>query len=176
MKETKLRIRFWGDPILKKKCLSVKEVNDDLRSLLDQMYVLMKVTDGVGLAGNQAGLNKRLVVVEYENNVFKLINPKIIKKEDQIVFEEGCLSFPGINIEIKRSGKVWVKALNEAGEKIDIEAEGLLAVILQHEIDHINGVVFIDRISLFRRLKLTKQLRKIKKERNKCDAKTKIKI
>jgi len=164
MKKIKLRIHFWGERILRKKCKKVKEVNDDIRVFLNEMYSLMRVSDGIGLAANQAGVDLRLIVIQIKDNVFKLINPKIIKKEGKIKIEEGCLSFPGITLGIKRAGKVWVSSLDENGNTIDIEADGILAVALQHEIDHINGIVFIDRISFLERLKLKNKLREIKKK------------
>ncbi|MCM8773586.1 MAG: peptide deformylase [Candidatus Omnitrophica bacterium] len=162
MKGTKLRIHFWGEKILRTKCRQVKEVNDEIRKLLDQMCVLMKNCDGMGLAANQAGLDISLVVVNSGKEILKLINPKILKREGSTEFEEGCLSFPGLYINIKRARKVWVSYWNEKGEPLTIEASGILAVVLQHEIDHINGVVFIDRLPLWGRIKLRKRLKEIK--------------
>jgi len=164
MKKIKLRIHFWGEKILRKKCKPVKEVNNDTRKILNEMYSLMRVSDGLGLAANQAGIDLRLIVIQIKDDIFKLVNPKIIKKEGTIKIEEGCLSFPGITLDIKRASKVWVSSLDENGNPIDIEADGILAVALQHEIDHINGIVFIDRISFLERLKLKDKLRDIKKK------------
>ena len=163
MKETKLKIHTWPDKILRKKCQPVKKVTDQVRSLLDQMYILMKLKEGVGLAANQAGLDLRLIVAETEEGIFKLIDPKIVKKEGCVNFEEGCLSFPGILINVKRAEKVWVTSLDEKGNSFDIEAKGVLAVVLQHEIDHINGVVFIERIPFLKRIQLRGKLKNIKR-------------
>ena len=157
----KLRIHTWPENILKNKCKPVEKVDDGIREMLSEMMVLMKVSGGIGLAGNQAGIPLRLVVIESKDRLFKLVNPSIVKKEGFISFCEGCLSFPGLELTIKRAQRVWISALNENGKSLDLEAEGLLAVIFQHEIDHINGISFIDRISLFQKLKSYFQLQRI---------------
>jgi len=162
--EIKLRIHTWPEKILRTNCKDVKKVDDSIRNFLDQMYQLMRVAGGIGLAANQAGLDLNLIVIEDEGRVFKLVNPKITKQKGKILFLEGCLSFPALELEVKRANKVWVTALNEKGEKLDIEAEGVLAVVLQHEIDHINGIVFIDRIPFWKRIKIRSQLKKIQKQ------------
>ncbi len=163
MHTTKLRIHYWGEKILRKRCRPVKEVSYEVKHLLDEMYSLMKVAGGMGLAANQAGVDLQLIVIEYDESVFKLVNPRIIKKEGTIEFEEGCLSFPGINLKIRRANRVVVSALDDKGSPVDIEATGILAVAFQHEIDHINGIVFIDRIPFIERLKLKAKLDEIKK-------------
>lgn len=162
MSAIELRIRTWPDNLLKKKCRPVEVVDGSIRRLLDEMLFLMRENKGVGLAANQAGLNLRLIVIEDRGKVIKLVNPKIIKKEGRINFLEGCLSFPGIELKVKRAKKVWVSSLNENGETMDYEAEGLLAVIFQHEIDHINGVSFIEKVSLLEKMKIRPLLKKIK--------------
>ena len=103
----------------------------------------------------------KLIVIEAEDKTYKLVNPKIIQKDGDISFREGCLSFPGLELDVKRARKVKVAALNEKGELIDIDVSGVLAVVLQHEIDHVNGTVFIDRISFWKRLRIIPQLKKI---------------
>ena len=163
MNKTKLRIHTWPEKILRKKCRIIRKVDDNTRELLDEMYKLMMVSDGIGLAGNQAGIDFQLLVVEAEGKTFKLVNPKIIQKHGEITFREGCLSFPGLELDIKRARKIKVAALNEKGELVDIDAQGMLAVVFQHEIDHINGIVFIDRISFWKRLRIIPKLRKIAK-------------
>lgn len=159
---TKLRIHTWPEDILRKKCKEVKVVDDSIRQLLGQMHSLMVISDGAGLAANQAGLDVSLVVIEAGNDIFKLVNPKIVKREGRIKFTEGCLSFPGLTLDINRSKKIWVKALNERGEALSFELDGFLAIVFQHEIDHINGIVFIDRASMLQKLRVAKQLKKIK--------------
>ncbi len=161
MEKTKLRIHTWPEPILRKKCKEVKFVDDKIRALLDEMLSLMRVSGGAGLAANQAGLDAKLVVIEIDNKVIKLINPCIKTKEGKICFKEGCLSFPGLELDIERANRVKVEALNEKGEKVEFDTEGILAVVFQHEIDHVTGKVFIDRISFSQRLKSHFKLRKI---------------
>lgn len=157
MKKTKLRIHTWPEKILKKKCEKVEVVDERIRQILSQMYSLMVKDKGVGLAANQVGFALQLIVIE-AGKIFKLVNPRINKKQGKLTLREGCLSFPDVEFEVKRAKKVWVSGLNERGEPFDLEAEGVLAVILQHEIDHINGVLFIDRIPFWQRLKIKYKL------------------
>jgi len=161
MNKTKLRIHIWPERILRKKSRKVEKADAKIKCLLEEMLSLMRVSGGVGLAANQVGLDLRLIIVEAENQTFKLVNPRIVRKEGSTSFLEGCLSFPGLELEVKRANKVWISAQNEESESIKINAEGFLAVIFQHEIDHIEGVVFIDRISFWQRLKAYPGLRKI---------------
>lgn len=166
MNKTKLRIHTWPEKILRKKCRKVEKVDDKVKHLLDELILLMRISGGVGLAANQAGLDLCLLVIETGSHTFKLVNPRIVKKEGSTSFSEGCLSFPGLELEIKRANKVWVLAQNQEGERVEIEAEGFLAVIFQHEIDHVEGVVFIDRISFWQRLKAEFKLREIIRKKN----------
>ncbi len=161
MSKTKLRIHTWPENILRNRCRKVEKVDSQVKCLLDEMLSLMRVSGGAGLAGNQAGLDLSLVVIEIENRIFKLVNPEIIKREGSVSFHEGCLSFPGLELEVKRSKKVLVSALDHEGKPIKIEAEGFLAVIFQHEIDHIEGIAFVDRVSFWNRVKAYSKLRKI---------------
>jgi len=161
MSKTKLRIHTWPEGILRNRCRRIEKVDSQVKCLLDEMLSLMRISGGTGLAGNQAGLDLSLVVIEIENRIFKLVNPEIIKREGSISFFEGCLSFPGLELEVKRNKKVWVSALNQEGEPVEIEAEGFLAVIFQHEIDHVEGIAFIDRASFWSRAKVYPKLRKI---------------
>lgn len=162
MNRIELKIHTWPDKILKKKCKKVEHMNANIRALLAQMYILMKENQGVGLAANQAGIDLSLVVIEAEDKVFKLVNPQIAKKEGEAEYEEGCLSFPGLTLKVKRAKRVWVSSWNEEGEPLDIEVEGILAIIFQHEIDHINGITFIDRIPLWRRVRVISRLKELK--------------
>lgn len=162
MEKTKLQIHTWPEKILQQKCRTVKNIDPKIKQIFDDMLVLMRQDKGIGLAANQAGINLRLIVIETKDKIFKLANPRIIKKSGKIIFAEGCLSFPGIELEVCRANKILVSALNEQSNQIEIEAEGLLAVVFQHEIDHINGVSFIDRVSPWQRLKITPILKKLK--------------
>jgi peptide deformylase len=161
--KTKLKIHKWPDKILTKQSAKIERPDQDTKDILDQMYVLMKVSDGVGLAANQVGLAMQLIVIEAGGEIYKLINPKITNREGSITLQEGCLSFPGIELEVKRSRKVFIEALDQEGKSVSLKPEGVLAVVFQHEIDHINGVTFIDRVSFWQRLKISSKLKKIKK-------------
>lgn len=164
MSKIKLRIHTWPEDILLKECKQVENVDDTVRKLLYAMLALMRVSGGAGLAANQAGLDISLIVIEVGNNIFKLVNPRIVKKEGEIDSQEGCLSFPGLELDIKRSDKVWVEALDEKGRPVEIKAEGILAVVFQHEIDHIQGITFIERVSFWKRFACFGRLYKIKRK------------
>lgn len=141
-------IRENGDEILRKKSREVEVVDDKIREILDDMVETMHKSNGVGLAGPQIGILKRLVVIDLydDNEPIKLVNPRIIKQEGEQEVEEGCLSFPNQFAKIIRPAKVTAEALNENGEKITIKAEGLLAQAISHEIDHLDGILFVDKI------------------------------
>jgi len=159
-----LQIRIYPDEVLKKKAERVTEFNDELKRFVNQMLETMYERKGVGLAANQVGVLKRVVVIDLDSgkenqgkNPIILINPEIVKAEGEEVAEEGCLSLPGLYKKVKRALYVKVKAQNLEGEEFELEGEGLLARALQHEIDHLNGIVFIDRLSpLQKRLALEK--------------------
>ncbi len=149
-----LEIRKENDPILSKKCSKVREV-DSIRNLIEEMKETLAFTQGVGLAASQVGELKRVIVVHFpgEEESFALINPKIIHKSFKKNKEkEGCLSFPGIFLEIKRAERIKIKGIKENGKKVVLSLTGLPARIIQHEIDHLNGVVFLKRISIFERM------------------------
>lgn len=145
------QIRIIGDEILTKKAKKVDVVNEKIVELLDDMYETMKKTnDGIGLAAPQVGVLKRAVVIDLSDEEegvgpYKLVNPVIVKKKGEQVCREGCLSIPGKLGDVVRPKEVVVEALNEKGEKITIKAKGLLAVALCHEIDHLDGILFVDR-------------------------------
>ena len=141
-------IRKDGDEILRKKSREVETVDNKIREILDDMVETMHQSNGVGLAGPQIGILKRLVVIDLydDNGPIKLVNPKIIKQEGEQEVEEGCLSFPNQFAKIIRPAKITVEALNEKGDKITIEAEGLLAQAIAHEVDHLEGILFVDKI------------------------------
>ncbi len=163
MKEIGLRIRLFGDPELRKKAKRVKEVAQEHRDILSGMSRLMYASSGIGLASSQVGVDCAMIVVDIGQELYKLINPKIIKKEGLQVLEEGCLSVPGVCIKVKRAKMVVVQALNESGKLINLKAENLLACVLQHEIDHLKGKLIVDYTSFFDKLKITKKLEQLKK-------------
>ncbi len=158
----RLKIQLYGSPILRKKCRKVSMITPEIKKYLEEMELLMHLDQGAGLAANQAGLDLSLVVIHTPQKKYRLINPRIIRRSGKIKFEEGCLSFPGISLTVRRSSRIKANFMNEKGESVDLETGGVLAVILQHEIDHINGVLFIDRVSVLQRLKVGAQLNKIK--------------
>lgn len=148
------KIIKYPSPILRKKCEEVKEITEEIKRLSQEMIETLTKNQGVGLAVPQIGELKRMIVVQTEKGPQTFINPKIIKKtKETIIDEEGCLSFPGLFLKIKRAKWVEIEALNEKGEKIHLKAEGLPARIFQHEIDHLNGILFIDRLSFWQKLK-----------------------
>ncbi|KGG81113.1 peptide deformylase [Caloranaerobacter azorensis H53214] len=140
------QLRYVGDPILRKKSREVTEINDRIKILLDDMLETMYKNDGVGLAAPQVGILKRVVVIDIGEGPIKLINPEIISMEGEVIDVEGCLSVPGETGEVKRPSKVKVKYLDENGKELIIQGTGLLARALCHEIDHLNGILFIDKV------------------------------
>jgi peptide deformylase len=164
MKKTELQIQLYGSPILARKCRKVTEINDEIRALLHDMLVLMRESDGIGLAANQAGIDACLVVIELSGKVYKMINPRIVASSGKVVFEEGCLSFPGLELDVRRAAEVTVRYIDEMGVERELRAVDLLAIALQHETDHISGKTFVDRVSMARRAKIRKQLEEIRKQ------------
>lgn len=141
-------IREDGDEILRKKSREVEVVDDKIREILEDMVETMHKYNGVGLAAPQIGLLKRLIVIDLydDKGPIKLVNPEIIKEKGTQEVEEGCLSFPNKFAKIIRPEEVTVKALNENGKTVKMSAKGLLAQALSHEIDHLNGILFVDKI------------------------------
>ena len=141
-------IREEGDEILRKKSREVENVDDKIRQTLDDMVETMHKYNGVGLAGPQIGILKRIVVIDLydDKGPIKLINPKIISQSGGKEVDEGCLSFPNKFAKVIRPEKVKIEALNEEGKKITIKGEGLLAQAIVHEIDHLVGILFVDKI------------------------------
>jgi peptide deformylase len=139
-------IRKVGDELLRKKSKRVDEINDRILTLIKDMQETMYAADGVGLAAPQVGILKRIAVVDVGQGPINLVNPEILETKGEYLDEEGCLSIPGQQGNVLRPEKVKVKALNEKGEEFVIEGEGLLARALCHEIDHLDGVLFIDKV------------------------------
>ena len=168
-----LEIKKYPNQVLRKKCEEVREITPEIKELALNMEESMVKDKGIGLAAPQVGVSKKIIIVhlveerspEEKNRKVPqaFINPKIIKKSrETAVEEEGCLSFPDLFLKIKRAEEVEVETLNLNGEKIKIEAKGLPAQILQHEIDHLDGILFIDKIGFWQKLKLKRQLQKSK--------------
>lgn len=142
------QIRLEKDEILRKKSREVEDVDDRIRQLLDDMIDTMHEYNGVGLAGPQVGILKRVIVIDlYDGNQpLKLVNPRIVKQKGEQEVDEGCLSFPNEYAKMIRPKEVVVEALNEEGKKVKIVGKDLLAQALAHEIDHLNGILFVDNM------------------------------
>ena len=160
-----LQLCYYGNPVLRKRAKPVTEITEVERQLADQMLeTLYNTGNGIGLAATQVGVLKRLIIIDigedddetYEPLV--LFNPEILNVEGEVVVEEGCLSIPDVTAEVRRPEKVVVDGIDIQGEPVRIETDGLLARVLQHEIDHLNGVLFIDRISGLKRQLLKDEL------------------
>ena len=151
-----LHICTYPERILSQPAEPITEIDEEVVKLVDHMAETMYSAPGIGLAATQVGVSKQVLVADIaprrpESELIVLINPEIVAAEGQVVFEEGCLSVPDYQAEVKRHEKVTVRGLNLKGEEVVIEAEGLLAIVLQHEIDHLNGLLFIDRLSKLKR-------------------------
>ena len=133
-----------GEDILRDKAIEVKRINSNIHKLLDNMADTMYAAKGVGLAAPQIGVPKRVVVLDAGDGLIELINPVIIEKSGKAVDREGCLSVPNVTGDVERAQKVVLQALNREGELMEYEAEDLLARIFQHEIDHLDGILFVD--------------------------------
>jgi len=148
------RIRLLGDPVLREVAEPVDRVDEEVRVLIDDLMDTMYEADGIGLAATQVGVPIRVLVYEVrepEDVRGALINPRIVETSGRQKEEEGCLSIPDLREIVQRAGRVVVEGLDADGEKVRIEAEGLLSRCLQHEIDHLDGVLFIDRVSPLKR-------------------------
>ena len=139
-------IRFGNDEILRKKSKEVKEIDSKILNLLDDMAETMYNSQGVGLAAPQVGVLKRVVVIDVGDGLIELINPVVVETKGEVVFNEACLSFPGKTGKVIRPEYTKVEALDRNGEKIVVEGEELLAVALCHETDHLDGVLYVDKI------------------------------
>ena len=158
------------DPFLRQKSKPVEKVDDSIREIMDDMLETMYQAPGIGLAAIQIGIPKRIIVLDISKDPEKkepmyFINPeKLYTSEDQATYEEGCLSVPGQFAEIDRPDKCHIKYLDYNGDSKELKAEGLLATCIQHEIDHLEGILFIDYLSKLKRSMITKKLSKQKKE------------
>ena len=140
-----LEIKTAGDPVLKQICAPVEKIDKRFRNFLDDMYETMKSSEGVGLAAPQVGVSLRVCVIEVDDkNRYDMINPAIIEREGSVVDNEGCLSCPDLFGDVERAEKVRVEYTNRFGKKKTLDADGLLARCIQHELDHLDGKLFID--------------------------------
>jgi len=161
-----LTVRKYPDEVLKKKAQPVAEIDGNLQRLIDDMIETMYGAPGIGLAAPQVDVSKRLVVIDVSirdetQPLIVLINPEIVEADGIVEYEEGCLSVPQYTALVKRAEKVLVRGFNRDGKQVEIEGTGLLARALQHEIDHLDGVLFVDRLSYVKREFFKKRYQKM---------------
>lgn len=155
----------YGAAVLRKPAQPVSEINEEIQQLIDDMAETMFAAPGAGLAAPQVGISKRIIVIHSledssRKDFLALINPEIVHTEGKAVTEEGCLSIPELRMEVSRAEKVLVRALDREGKPIEVEGVGLMARVLQHEIDHLNGLLYIDRLSPAKRDVIKRKLKK----------------
>ncbi len=164
-----LEILKYPHPLLKKRCKKVEEVNEGVRDLIQNMVETMYEANGIGLAACQVGVPLKVIVLDVspinpQQSLFAMVNPEIISEEGEIDHEEGCLSVPDCIQKVKRKERILVKGLSPEGKEIEVKGEGILSFALQHEIDHLNGILILDQMS---GLKREIYRRKLKKEKRK---------
>lgn len=164
MEETALKIKVFPDPVLRRKSRPVVKVTDSHRRVLSEMARIMYENSGIGLAAPQVGVSETMIVVDIGNGLYKLINPRVIKRSGRQQLEEGCLSVPGVCLKIKRAKCIKVRGLDESAKPVAIEAEGLLACVFQHEIDHLKGKLIVDHASFLDKFKIKRKLKKLKEK------------
>jgi peptide deformylase len=165
----KLRILEFPDPRLRTQAQPVEAVDDALRALIDDMFETMYEAPGIGLAATQVDVHRRLLVADVSGErsaPYALINPVILEKDGVTVTEEGCLSVPGYYEEVERANHIRVRYIDRDGSELEMEAEGLLAVCIQHEIDHLDGRLFVDYLSEAKRQRIRKRLDKERRQRS----------
>jgi peptide deformylase len=165
---TRLTILEYPDPRLRTVAQPVDKVDDELRTLVDDMLETMYASKGIGLAATQVNVHRRLLVAdvsEEQDQPLVFVNPEIVVREEVDVHQEGCLSVPGIYEDVQRAQRIRVRALGRDGQPFEMEAEGLLAICVQHEIDHLDGKLFVDYLSELKRQRIRKKLEKERKLR-----------
>lgn len=166
----KLPLVIYPDAILKNRSTDVTEIGGELVQFCADMVETMYASHGVGLAAPQVGSNIRIITVDVEQEppngetLLTLINPVIVESHGRTTYEEGCLSFPGFSADIRRKDQIHVKAYSPEGKEIDLEAEGLLSICIQHEVDHLNGVTFLDRLNPIQRKLAYRRYMQIRRE------------
>lgn len=163
-------LRIYGDPVLRAKAKAVGAVTDGFRPFVLDLFDTMLAEDGVGLAAPQVGVSEQVLVLavpvrKHQRVDLTLVNPEIVVAEGWEVGEEGCLSVPGVYDEVKRAYAIELKALDETGKPIELKAEGYLARAIQHEIDHLKGVLFVDRLGILQRQLHRKELQALEQGR-----------
>ncbi len=161
-----LNILHYPDPRLETVAKPVAQVDDALRALIDDMFETMYEAPGIGLAATQVNVHQRLVVIdvsEEKQQPLVLINPEVLAKDGKEEYEEGCLSVPGVYEKVTRAATVKVRALDRDGNPFELDADGILAICIQHEIDHLDGKVFVDHLSSLKRMRIRKRLEKARR-------------
>ncbi len=163
-------ILIWPDPLLKQKARPVAKVDDKVRALVKDMFETMYAAEGVGLAAPQVGVLQRVIVLDTSPSQegakpVAMINPEIIGMEGETTFAEGCLSIPGESEEVDRAARVTVKFLDVDGQEQTLRCDGLLAIAVQHEADHLNGTVFVDHVSTLKRELIRGRMKRLKTSR-----------
>ena len=175
-----LKLYEYPDEVLRQKCEKVSKVDDELRRFLDDMLETMYVDKGCGLAAPQVGVTKRIIVIDDNpsdedksaRRPMYLVNPEIIwRSEEKVLFNEGCLSLPDQRAQVERNERVRVHYIDYNGNEQEILADDLLAIILQHEIDHLDGILYIDHLSRLKRTRLLNKLSKYREDRERCQNK-----
>ena len=164
---TALNVLIYPDDHLKIVCEPVAEVNDDIRKIVDDMFDTMYQEEGIGLAAPQVDILQRIITIDIEGdkqNQLVLINPEILASEGETGIEEGCLSIPGFRDLVPRKEKFTVKSLDRNGKEFKLDADGLIAICIQHEIDHLIGILFVDYLSPLKRQRIKEKLVKYKKQ------------
>ncbi|MFT7622906.1 MAG: peptide deformylase [Myxococcota bacterium] len=167
-----MQLQFWPAEVLRTRAAEVTEFGPELAKVLEDMAETMYVENGIGLAAPQVGLSQRMIVIdvpedeERSANLRLLVNPEIVESVGTTLYDEGCLSFPGVNIEVKRAQQVTVKYQDAMGTEHTIEADGLEAICLQHELDHLNGINFVDYLSPLKRKLVLRELKKTLADRH----------
>jgi len=154
-------LRIYPDHVLREQSLPVNEISKSISTLVDGMVDLMLEHNGIGLAAPQVGVLKRIIVIRDQDALLPLINPEIKQRVDKHQLEEGCLSLPGIEVNVTRNYSIHVHALQVSGNPLDMDIEGIPARIIQHEVDHLNGVLIIDHATTVERYHLKKQLQQL---------------
>lgn len=161
---TKLKIRTYGDPCLRKKSVPIQEVGPAHRMLITSLIETMHQNKGVGLAAPQVGINEQLFVADLGDGPMAFINPQILKRRGSEVMEEGCLSIPGVLVNVKRSKSIVVRYIDEHNRKVKSECTELLARVIQHETDHLHGKLIVDHVPWGQKLKVRKKLKEIERQ------------
>jgi peptide deformylase len=162
-----LPILHYPDPRLREATTPIEQVDDEVRALIDDMLDTMYEAPGIGLAAPQVDVHKRLIVIDIsddKSSPMALVNPRVVSAEGCERTEEGCLSVPGVYEEVERAERVRVRALDRDGVELDFEADGLLAVCIQHEIDHLDGKIFVDYLSPLKQKRIRKKLEKQRRQ------------